>query len=195
MASAWEEPVGQSPTTDTKFRRIFDEHFEAITRYCLRRLPSADVNDAAAEVFLVAWKKLDRVPTGDETLPWLYGVARNVVRNADRSSRRSGRLAGKLGGLAPQAAPGPDVQVVRRHEDDALLRALASLKVEDQEVLRLRAYEGMAAPQIALVLGCSTEAAKKRISRALGRLRKAANLSQPDGSGLNPRTTSKGGER
>jgi hypothetical protein len=67
----------------------------------------ADVNDATAEVFLVAWKKLGLVPAGDETLPWLYGVARNVVRNADRSSRRSGRLVGRLGGLAPRAVPGP----------------------------------------------------------------------------------------
>ena len=82
--------MGTSPTTNAKFRRIYDEHFEAVTRYCLRRLPVADVNDATAEVFLVAWSKIDRVPDGGESLPWLYGVARNVVRNSVRSARRSG---------------------------------------------------------------------------------------------------------
>jgi RNA polymerase sigma-70 factor (ECF subfamily) len=155
----------------------------------------ADVNDATAEVFLVAWKKIDRVPAGDEALPWLYGVARNVVRNADRSSRRSSRLTGRLGGLARQAVHGPEVQVVRRQEDAALVEALASLKAEDQEVLRLRAYEGMTAPQIALVLGCSVEAAKKRMTRALGRLRQAASLPPPEGLGINPRAIPEGGER
>ena len=56
--------MGSSPTTDTSFRRIYDEHFEAVTRYCLRRLPVAEVNDATAEVFLVAWRQIDRVPEG-----------------------------------------------------------------------------------------------------------------------------------
>ena len=91
-----------------------------MTRYCLRRLPVADANDATAEVFLVAWKKIDRVPAGEEALPWLYGVARNVVRNFSRSTRRSGRL----GGLARQYEPGPETQVVRRQEDEKLLSTL-----------------------------------------------------------------------
>lgn len=173
--------MGASPTSSTEYRRLFDEYFEAITRYCLRRLPGADVNDATAEVFLVAWKKIDRVPAGDDALPWLYGVARNVVRNSSRSRRRSGRLEGRLGGLAPDASPGPEIQVIRNQEDEALLAALGRLKPEDQEVLRLRAYEHMSAPQIAVALGCTPAAAKKRVARALRRLRGAADLSAFEG--------------
>ncbi len=186
--------MAASPTTDAKFRSIFDENFEAVTRYCLRRLPVADANDATAEVFLVAWKKIDRVPADEDALPWLYGVARNVVRNSTRSIRRSGRLTGRLGGLARQHEPGPETQVVRRQEDEQLLNALASLNADDQEVLRLRAYEGMAAPQIAVALGISPEAAKKRLSRALGRLRRAAGTTGSDIS-PHPRAASEGGER
>jgi RNA polymerase sigma-70 factor (ECF subfamily) len=115
--------VDASPTTNTKFRRIYDEDFGAVTRYCLRRLPVADVNDATAEVFLVAWRRIDRVPDGPEALPWLYGVARNVVRNATRSPRRSGRLTGRLRGLARHQPADPSAVVVRRHEDEALLAA------------------------------------------------------------------------
>ena len=186
--------MGTSPTTDARFRRIFDEHFDAITRYCLRRLPVADANDAAAEVFLVAWRRIDRVPAGDGALPWLYGVARNVVRNLDRSSRRSGRLVVKLRSLAPRSDPGPEPQVIRRQEDAELVAALNSLKAGDQEVLRLRAYEGLTNPEIAAVLGCSPEAAKKRVARALGRLQKAAALPESAWR-LNPESIPKGGER
>lgn len=185
--------MGASPTTDMRFRRIFDEHYASVARYCLRRLPSADVNDAAAEVFLVAWKKLDRVPAGDEALAWLYGVARNVVRNVERSHRRAGRLVGRLAGLANRVEPGPETQVVRRHEDAALLEALSSLSDADQEVLRLRAYEELTAPQIAVALGISPEAAKKRLARALTRL---GGVADPHpSSSPHPRAIPEGGER
>ena len=192
--TAWEEPVGASPTTDTRFRRIYDSHFEAVTRYCLRRLPLPDVNDATAEVFLVAWKRIDRVPDGAEALPWLYGVARNVVRNATRSTRRSGRLTGRLRGLAPSQPPDPSAVGVRRRADEALLTAMAELSDDDQEILRLRAYEGLTAPEIAVALGITPEAAKKRMTRALGRLRKAAAVPQPEVS-PHPRAIPEGGER
>ena len=184
--------MGSSPTTEMKFRRIFDYHFEAVTRYCLRRLPVADVNDATAEVFLVAWKKIDSVPAGEGALPWLYGVARNVVRNATRSTRRSGRLTGRLGGLARQQPPDPSAVVVRRREDEALVAAMGELSDDDQEVLRLRAYEGLTAPEIAVALDISPEAAKKRVTRALGRLRKAASLGEADVS-PHPRAIPEGG--
>ena len=186
--------MGASPTTSAEYRRLFDECFEAITRYCLRRLPLADVNDATAEVFLVAWRKFDQVPAGDDALPWLYGVARNVVRNTQRSSRRSSRLVGRIGGLAAQADPGPELQVIRRQEDEALVTALGSLKPADQEVLRLRTYEGMSTAQIAVVLGCSVEAAKKRVARALKRLRAAADLPSVESVPTEPGATPEGGE-
>lgn len=185
--------MGASPTTNMKFRHIYDEYFEAVTRYCLRRLPVADVNDATAEVFLVAWKKIDHVPSGPEALPWLYGVARNVVRNAARSTRRSGRLTGRLRGLAPPPPPDPSAVIVRRREDEELFSAMAQLSEDDQEVLRLRAYEGLTAPEIGAVLDISAEAAKKRVTRALTRLRKAA-MPQPKVS-PHPRAIPEGGER
>ncbi|NNF10835.1 MAG: RNA polymerase subunit sigma-24, partial [Acidimicrobiia bacterium] len=82
----------ESPSTSLRFKRLYDEHFDAVQSYCLRRLPVADANDAVSEVFLVAWRKIEAVPTGEESLPWLFGVARNAVRNSGRSHRRSARL-------------------------------------------------------------------------------------------------------
>jgi RNA polymerase sigma-70 factor (ECF subfamily) len=179
--------VIESPTTNEKFRFLFDEHFEAIARYCLRRLPTAEVNDATAEVFLVTWKKINQVPEGEQAVPWLYGVARNVVRNSLRSRRRSYRLVDRLRGLAPISEFGPEPQVIRRDEDQGIVEALSRLDSDDQEVLRLRAYEGMTSPQIAVALGCSEEAAKKRVARALQRLRRVAGPTlTPDRREMHP---------
>ena len=186
--------MGASPTTDSKFRRIYDAHFDAVNRYFLRRLSLVEVNDATAEVFLVAWKRIDRIPAGDDALPWLYGVARNVARNVTRSSRRSSRLLGRVGGLAWAQQPSPEAVIVRRHEDEELLAALKSLSSGDQEVLRLRAYEGLSAPEIAVVLGIGPEAAKKRVARALSRLRRATTIPESSASSQ-PRVIPEGGEQ
>lgn len=174
---------------------MYDRHFEPVARYCLRRLPEHQAQDAVSEVFLTAWRRLGDMPSGDESLPWLYGVAKNVVRNIDRSSRRSLRLTAKVKAQPNYPEPSPEVQLVRNEKDEALVAALQTLNPPDQEVLRLRAYEGLSMKQIAVAVGCSEEAAKKRVSRALGRLRKAAAIDKPVPSGAKPRATELGGEQ
>ncbi len=168
--------MAQSPIHDPEFRRIYDESFAAIRSYCIRRLSLADANDAVSEVYMVAWRKRSSIPR--ESLPWLYGVARNVVRNTQRSARRSLRTSARAQAEPVYPGPGADVVVVRNADDDALVRALESLRNADQEVLRLRAWEGLSAPQIAQVVGCSPAAAEKRLSRAMKRLEAAVLPSQ-----------------
>lgn len=159
--------------SDVRFRRIFDETYDPVLRYCLRRLPAADANDAAAEVFTVAWRRLDSLPDGEGTLPYLYGIARNVVRNVQRSTRRTVRLRAKLQSLPDEFHPPPERVIVRNEEDRILVEALATLSPDDQEILRLRTYEDLDSRRIAAVLGCSEPAARKRLSRAVARLRRA----------------------
>jgi len=134
-------------------------------------LPVADANDAAAAVFAVVWRKVDRLPPEDEMLPWLYAVARNEVGTIKRSMRRLGRLRAKLDGQPVRHTPSPEHVVVRNAGEAGLLEAIGSLRPDDQEIIRLRAYEQLSHPEIAVVLGISVEAAKKRSARALKRLR------------------------
>lgn len=182
-------------TSEVEFKAMYGLHFDAVARYCLRRLPEHSAQDAVSDVFLTAWRRFDSMPTGDGSLPWLYGVAKNVVRNIDRSHRRSMRLSAKVEAEPRYPEPPADVQVVRNEQDAELVAALMTLKADDQEVLRLRAYEGLSMNQISIALGCSEEAAKKRVSRALTRLRKAAAIDMPVPSGTKPRATNQGGER
>jgi RNA polymerase sigma factor (sigma-70 family) len=167
----------------TKLRRAFDAHYDAVSRYCHRRLPLQVANDAAAEVFAVAWRKIDDMPVGDAVLPWLYAVARYEVSSARRSQRRWRNLRAKLDGQARGFEDGPAAVVVRNVEHEELLAALGTLRPADQEVLRLRVYEELPHADLAAVLGCSVEAAKKRSARALRRLRRAAGIDQPRATG------------
>jgi RNA polymerase sigma factor (sigma-70 family) len=184
-------------TSDTlnsaRFDQIFSEYYESVSRYCHRRLSPEDANDATAEVFAAAWRKIEKVPQGAEALPWLYGVSRNEVSNARRSIRRSGALRSKLGGQASYPGPSPEVVLVRNEEQEQLVGALGRLKPKDQEVLRLRAYEHLTLAEISIVLGCSVPAAKQRSARAIKRLRHAADW--PDAQSATPgtRAIQKGG--
>lgn len=89
-------------SSDERFHVLFAEHHRQIHAFCLRRLAIDDANDAAADVFTVAWRRIDDVPDSDEALHWLYGVARNVVRNHQRGAIRGRRLIAKAGSVAPE---------------------------------------------------------------------------------------------
>lgn len=185
----------KSPSQQLKFRGVFDTHRGAVWSYCYRRLDRDDVPDAVGDVFLVAWRKIDQCPDGPEALPWLYGVARNVVRNASRSSRRRVRLGSKLGSLGVPPVEPPEVQVIRRAEDQVLLDAVARLAPSERELLRLRAWEGLSYGEIAAVVGLSARATESRITRTRKKL--AAQLAHSLGSSslAQPRHIEQGGER
>lgn len=171
MESSETDVVAGSPgALEARFNALFAQGYDDVLRYCLRRLPVADANDAASDVFVVAWRRIGSAPSGDDARLWLYGIARNVVRNSRRSARRSIRLRSKVAGLAPETVDGPEHQVVQRDDLRHTLAALDRLSAKDQEVLRLRAMERLEIDEIARVLDCSAEAARKRFERAAKRL-------------------------
>lgn len=171
---------------------VYQAHFTAIRAYCMRRLSVAEANDAIAEVFLTAWRRIEDLPQGDGALPYLYGIARNKVLNSRRSVGRRSRLAARANSMASDSPPSPETIVMARAEADAIDAALRTLRPDDQEIIQLRAWEELTGPQIAEVLGISTAAAHKRLSRALDRL--SAQLRRTESTNR-PRESQKGGER
>ncbi len=174
-------------TTRTRFTRLYEEYYDDVLAYCSRRIGPTEADDATADVFAVAWRRIDDIewPT---VRPWLYGVARGVLANRLRSSGRRRRLLDRISGMAPVFEELPEVQVVRRAQDEAIIAAVQSLKPTDQEVLLLAAWEELKAPEIAQALGISTSAAEQRLHRAKRRLAAAlpshqASTNQPLRSG------------
>jgi RNA polymerase sigma-70 factor (ECF subfamily) len=143
-----------------RFEEIYREHVGAVAAYALRRAPREVAEDVVAETFLVAWRRLDRMPA--EPLPWLYGVARRTLANHRRSAARRASLVHRL----QIEAPGGAVSAV----DERLLDALRTLPRRDREVLMLLAWEGLTPAEAAQVLGCSAVAYRIRLHRARKRL-------------------------
>lgn len=145
-----------------RLERLFSDHAEAVHAYARRRIDATTAEDTVAEVFAVAWRRLDDVP--DHALPWLLAVARRVLANQRRGERRRGAL---LARLAVEPAPAHESE----GEGDRPLRAaMARLGDRDREVLMLAAWEELSSAEIATVLGCSRAAANVRLHRARKRL-------------------------
>jgi RNA polymerase sigma-70 factor (ECF subfamily) len=165
----------------SRFRLIFREAYPALKRYvAYRGVSRADAEDLVAATMEIAWRRIDQVPAEDP-LPWLYGVAHNLLRNHRRSIRRASTLASRMPISPPVTAPG-DAEV----SVDALLAALSRLGDDDQELLLLVAWDGLSPSQAAVVLACTPVAARSRLHRARRRLALELGLTtnlQRSGSG------------
>ena len=159
---------------DADRRQRFDDLFAAfgsdVVAYCRWQSESpSDAQDAASEVFLTAWRRLDDVPAGDAARTWLYATARRVLANQRRSNRRRVALQDRLlveAAVTPcPDAPDPERELVRE--------ALRRLDARDREVLLFAEWEGLSPAQIAKVLGCLTVTARGRLHRARRRFRAA----------------------
>jgi len=150
---------GASP--EETFRGLFSQHYGPVYAYCARRIGRDDAADAASDVFTVAWRKIRRVPMEPKTLPWLYGVAHNVVANHRRSRARKERLDARM------ARHGDRTWTDQPGGLDAVLTLLRD---DDREILMLAAWEGLGPEDLGRALGCSRNAATVRLHRARTRL-------------------------
>lgn len=145
---------------EAEFRRLFAEHHRHVHAYALRRTEQrADADDVVAGTFAVAWRRFADAPAEELRLPWLYAIAARVLANQRRSLRRLGALRTRLGAQPPVEAP-------ERVELEEIVVALRELRREEQEILRLAAWEGLTNAELAVALGCSENAAAIRLHRA-----------------------------
>ena len=84
-----------------RFEQLYGDYADRVHAYALRRTSPAAADDVVAEVFLVVWRRLHKVP--DEPLPWLLGVARRVLANQRRGDARRAALIDRMATLAPRA--------------------------------------------------------------------------------------------
>lgn len=125
---------------------------------------AAWVDDVAAEVFTVAWRRLDVVPDGPDAERWLYAVARRTLSNQRRATARETRRLDRAVAHQRTATTGAGSDRL------SFLQAWFSLPREDAEILRLVGWAGYGLDQLADRLGCRRGAAAMRLSRARRRL-------------------------
>ena len=164
-------------TAEVRFADMYERHQRFVASYCARRLPRDRVEDAVAETFLTAWRRLDDVPEGDAQLRWLYGVAYKVVGRQWRTRARRGRLREKLEAVGVDPVPIPEDVVIAGQDSELVFDALDRLSSIDREILLLAAWEELRHAEIAEVLGINVDAARQRFHKAKKRLADEFNRS------------------
>ena len=83
------EVIARASGHPEHFGIIFDRHFATIHRYLERRIGRDGADELAGDVFLTAFAQRDRFrPLHESALPWLYGLASNLLLKHWRSERR-----------------------------------------------------------------------------------------------------------
>lgn len=152
-------------------RSLVEEHYDDVFAYCRRHTDSADeAQDATQEVFLRFMRAAKGYRDAGKPLAYLLTIARNICVDAARVRARATEELPADGMLASSEPLSPEIF----GPDDAagLRHALTSMPSGAREVLELRFDQELTFSEIAMVMGISRFAARRRLDAALDELRK-----------------------
>lgn len=133
--------------------------------------------DIAQEAYLKVWQRLDKLRNPESFLPWLRQITRNLAR--DHLRRQQARPGDRAQGQDAEAwleqggnsHAGNEEKALQAEQDRIIRESLEELPAEIREVLTLFYREGQSSRQVAVLLGLSDAAVRKRLERARMNLR------------------------
>lgn len=174
--------IRESITEPERFAPLFDRHAAAVHHYLARRIGAA-ADDLLAETFLIAFRRRATYqPIRLDVLPWLFGIATNLLRRHVRDEQRRYRALGRARELETglhtddPADERLDAQALR----GSLAEALARLKPADRDVLLLVAWAQLSYAEIAETLHIPIGTVRSRLNRARRVTRAALGLPQEE---------------
>jgi RNA polymerase sigma-70 factor (ECF subfamily) len=136
---------------------------------------ASEAEDAVQDAFVKAYYALGRFRRGAPFRPWLLRIVANEARNRRSASGRRATLSVRAALDRPSgdAAPSPEAAALAHEQRTALVQAVNGLRPEDRQAIALRYFLDLGEEEMAAALGCARGTVKSRLSRALGRLRRA----------------------
>jgi len=165
--------IKRSVCAPEMFGAIFDRHFTEIHGYLSRRTGSDIADGLVGDVFRIAFENRSRYRTDRPcALPWLYGIAANVLRQSRRSEQRRLRLVDKLTSEATARSTGDEsTRTLAREEVAMVVDALANLPEAEREAVLLYAWEDLSYDEIATAQDVPVGTVRSRLNRARKRIR------------------------
>ncbi len=158
-----------SEADEAAFAEIVQRFLPLVYSAALRQVRRPELaEDVAQVVFVILARKARRLPRDVVLSGWLYQTTRYTSQRALRTEMRRikrEREAAQEGAQMEQSEPSWNSM------EPLLDDLLANLREKDRLVLVLRFFEGLSLAQIGERLGTTEDAAQKRVSRALERLR------------------------
>lgn len=151
----------------TAQRRLFELHKDRLAAQLQRMTGTpAAVDDLVQEVFISAFRSLDRF-RGDSSLQtWLYRIATNHARKWWDSDRRRRRRELRASERAPDHSSTPHEDLEQREHHERLYVALGSLSAKLREAFVARVIEGMSLQEASAALDLPISTVSYRTRRA-----------------------------
>jgi RNA polymerase sigma-70 factor, ECF subfamily len=144
------------------FERLYDRYARVVHGLLLARARAEDVEDLVQEVFLTAWRRLDRLRDPAAFGGWLMMIARNRATDLHRRHVEHVELPDTLTATSAPAATA---------EARAALEAIRRLPDAYRETLVLRLVEGLTGPEIAERTGMTPASVRVNLHRGMKLLR------------------------
>ena len=146
------------------FQLLLDSQHEHVRRFLLAAVGPHDADDCVQETFLAALRAYPRLSHRDNLRAWLFRIAQRKALDAHRARARR---------PVPVAAP-PEPEAAATHDGSAAdaLAAVRRLPSKQRAAVLLRHLIGAPYAEIAEVLGCSQEAARRSVHDGLSNLRR-----------------------
>ena len=158
------------------FATLFDRHATVIRDYLARRIGPQPAEDLTGETFLIAFSRRgDYDLARQNALPWLYGIASNLVRQRRRAEERQLRALARTGvdDVLADHAESVSAKVTAQASTRVLAGALARLTAGERDVLLLMAWAGLSYDELAAALDIPLGTVRSRLHRARTKVRAA----------------------
>jgi len=163
---------------------LYETHQRGLLRYCTVRLGDALGAEVMQEVFVTMVTTLRTYRPGPPVEGWLFGMAKQRCQQTLRNRTRRQDIATVFGKdiqqqvhAAPCTPPGAGLEA--REQAARLAASLTKLPDLERIVLHWRYHRGLSVSESAQALGLSEAAVRKRLQRALRRLKELMDDGSP----------------
>jgi RNA polymerase sigma-70 factor, ECF subfamily len=160
------------------FDRLVQRYQRDIYRLCYRYVNNHhDANDMAQEVFLKAYRAIDRFRGDSAFSTWLYRIAVNTCLNFRAAQRPDPQ---PIPETLADGGPAADAGVERAERARQVREAVSRLPEKQKATLILKVYHDLTHEEVAGILGSSVGTVKANLFHALANLRRLMGAVAPE---------------
>jgi RNA polymerase sigma factor (sigma-70 family) len=169
--------IAASLVDPDQFAEIFDRHFATVFRFAERRVGRDQASEVASETLERAFaKRRSFRPDAVDALPWLLGIASNLILHERRRFARYLAAIERISDELRTVDQEPDLSSIDRRLDApaewARMRAaLLALSDTDRELLLLVTWDELPYDEAAAVLDLAVGTVRSKLHRTKARLR------------------------
>jgi len=155
------------------FREVFDTFHGMVFDICCRMIGNRhEAEDITQEIFINAYKSLNRFRGESKLSTWLYRIAINHCLNYQSRKKWQQWLSlDFISETEPEQNPAshnnrPDTLLEQKETESIIQKCILSLPKQQQTALILHRYEGLSYQEIAQIMNCSVSSVESRLFRA-----------------------------